>query len=127
MIRNCVLLVVTWFLSLGVHAEDYEHYSEWITYSEIKRVPRPYNLDFSPNAPRWSYQVGIELDGMLDVYATYGGAKLERYLKAYPKQIRFLISGLRSSGRLQVQRHQKMRKDHWCPAVREMLTRLQKR
>ena len=85
--RNHILLAVALLLNVGVNAVDYEHYSEWITYSEIKRVPHPYNLDFSPYSPRWSYQVGIELDGMLDVYTTYGGDKLEKYLKEYPKKI----------------------------------------
>lgn len=70
---------------ISSRAADYEHYSEWMAYSEIKRVPHPYNLDFSPYWPHWSYQVGIELDGMLDVFMTYGGDKLGAYLKEYPK------------------------------------------
>ena len=85
--KNYALLAIALLLNIGTSAADYEHYSEWITYSEIKRVPHPYNLDFSPNSPRWSYQVGIELDGMLDVYMTYGGDKLEKYLKEYPKKM----------------------------------------
>ena len=83
--KQTKLIIFGLMVCLGIQAADYEHYSEWMAYSEIKRVPHPYNLDFSPYAPRWSYQVGIELDGMLDVYATYGGDQLEKYLKEYPK------------------------------------------
>ena len=85
--KKYLFLAIALFLSIGTAAADYEHYSEWMTYSEIKRVPHPYNLDFSPNSPRWSYQVGIELDGMLDVFTTYGGDKLEKYLKEYSKKM----------------------------------------
>ena len=74
--KQTKLIIFGLMVCLGIQAADYEHYSEWMAYSEIKRVPHPYNLDFSPYAPRWSYQVGIELDGMLDVYATYGGDQL---------------------------------------------------
>ena len=51
--KNYALLAIALLLNIGTSAADYEHYSEWITYSEIKRVPHPYNLDFSPNSPRW--------------------------------------------------------------------------
>ena len=71
-------------LVLSTRAANYSHYSEWITDSEISRTPHPYNLDFSPSWPKWCYQIGIELDGMLDVYTTYGNEKVGIYLKEYP-------------------------------------------
>ena len=70
-------------VAVGVRAADYNHFSEWITASEMKRTPHPYNLNFSVWMPNWSYQTGVELDGMLDVYTTYGDEKLGKYLKEY--------------------------------------------
>lgn len=66
-------------------AESYEHYSEWMAESEMKRTPHPYNLNFSSWWPQWSYQVGVELDPMLDVYLEYKDTKLWNYLKEYPQ------------------------------------------
>ena len=68
-------------------AKKQNHYSEWIVASEMKRVPHPYNLDFSPSKPRWAYQVGIELDGMLDVYLTYKDETVAQYLHEYPEKM----------------------------------------
>ena len=58
--------------SLVLNEMPYKHYSEWLTYSEMKRVPKSYLLDFS-DKPKWSYVMGIELEGMLDTYLRYGG------------------------------------------------------
>lgn len=41
-------------------SETPKHYSEWLTRSEMQRVPESYMLDFS-NRPKWSYVMGIEL------------------------------------------------------------------
>ncbi len=83
--RNYLLLLL--LVAIGVRAADYIHYSEWITASEMKRTPHSYNLNFSAWAPNWSYQTGVELDGMLDVYTTYGDEKLGNYLKEYPAKM----------------------------------------
>ena len=60
----------------------YKHYSEWMTYSEMKRVPESYLLDFSQK-PKWSYVMGIELESMLDTYLRYGGEKIKDYCQLY--------------------------------------------
>ena len=68
--------------SLSLLKPPYEHYSEWLTYSEMKRVPKSYLLDFSTK-PKWSYVMGIELEGMLDTYLTYGGEDIRKYCQEY--------------------------------------------
>ena len=68
--------------SLSLLEAPYEHYSEWLTYSEMKRVPKSFLLDFSEN-PKWSYVMGIELEGMLDTYLTYGGEEILKYCQEY--------------------------------------------
>ena len=84
--------------SLVLNPEDrpFHTYSEWLTYSEMQRVPRPYHLDFSPKKPRWSYVMGIEMEGMLDTYLAYkekgsginqGSDSIIRYLQEYPAKM----------------------------------------
>ncbi len=68
--------------SLILSEMPYKHYSEWLTYSEMKRVPKSYFLDFS-TMPKWSYVMGIELEGMLDTYLKYGGEDIRRYCQEY--------------------------------------------
>ena len=68
--------------SLALTEMPYKHYSEWLTYSEMKRTPKSYLLDFSTK-PKWSYVMGIELEGMLDTYLTYGGEAIRQYCQAY--------------------------------------------
>ena len=68
--------------SLALTEKPYKHYSEWLTYSEMKRVPKSYLLDFS-NSPKWSYVMGIELEGMLDTYLKYGGEDIRKYCQEY--------------------------------------------
>ena len=68
--------------SLVLQEKPYKHFSEWMTYSEMKRVPKSYLLDFS-NKPKWSYVMGIELEGMLDTYLCYGGNDILKYCKEY--------------------------------------------
>ena len=68
--------------SLVLQQKPYKHYSEWLTYSEMKRVPESYMLDFA-TAPKWSYVMGIELEGMLDTYLRYGGDDILKYCKMY--------------------------------------------
>ena len=82
-------LFINGSLVLNDGEQPYKHYSEWLTYSEMKRVPHPYNLDFSPNKPRWSYVMGIEQEGMLDTYLIYKEANeaIINYLKEYPEKM----------------------------------------
>ena len=68
--------------SLALTDKPYKHYSEWMTYSEMKRVPQSYMLDFSTR-PKWSYVMGIELEGMLDTYLRYGGDDIRKYCQLY--------------------------------------------
>ena len=68
--------------SLVLQDPPYKHYSEWLTYSEMKRVPESYMLDFAKK-PKWSYVMGIELEGMLDTYLRYGGEDIRKYCQMY--------------------------------------------
>ena len=78
-------LVINGSLVLNEGEQPYKNYSEWLTYSEMKRVPHSYLLDFSTK-PKWSYVMGIEMEGMLDTYEHYkdGNAAILDYLKEYP-------------------------------------------
>ena len=67
---------------LALQQKPYKHYSEWMTRSEMKRVPQSYLLDFSTK-PKWSYVMGIELESMLDTYLRYGGDDIRQYCKTY--------------------------------------------
>jgi len=67
---------------LALQKKPYKHYSEWMTYSEMKRVPESYMLDFAKK-PKWSYVMGIELEGMLDTYLRYGGERIKDYCQMY--------------------------------------------
>ena len=68
----------------------YKNYSEWLTHSEMKRVPKAYMLDFAKK-PRWSYVMGIEMEGMLDTYLAYkdnpANADIIDYLHGYAKEM----------------------------------------
>ena len=68
--------------SLSLLKNPYQNYSEWLTYSEMKRVPKSYLLDFAKK-PRWSYVMGIELEAMLDTYLKYGGDDIRKYCQLY--------------------------------------------
>ena len=94
-------LIINGSLVLNKEDRPYQTYSEWLTHSEMQRTPHPYNLDFSPKKPRWSYVMGIEMEGMLDTYlhykdgkSTFKGADAEanneaiiNYLKEYPAKM----------------------------------------
>lgn len=73
-------------LVLNEGEQPYNNYAEWFTYSEMKRNPLSYMLDFS-SKPKWSYVMGIELEGMLDTYQRYGGDTIMNYLKTYPAKM----------------------------------------
>ena len=68
--------------SLVLQEMPYKHYSEWMTHSEMQRVPESYMLDFSTK-PKWSYVMGIELESMLDTYLAYGDKTVLDYCKMY--------------------------------------------
>ena len=68
--------------SLVLQEMPYKNYAEWMTYSEMERVPRSYLLDFA-SKPRWSYVMGIELEAMLDTYLAHGGEKIRNYCQEY--------------------------------------------
>lgn len=59
-----------------------KRYSEWLTRSEMQRVPKSFLLDFS-DKPKWSYVMGIELEAMLDTYLAYGGDDIKAYCLEY--------------------------------------------
>ena len=68
--------------SLCLQEMPYKHYSEWMTYSEMQRVPQSFMLDFSKK-PKWSYVMGIELEAMLDTYLKYGDERIMKYCQLY--------------------------------------------
>ena len=72
--------------SLILSEMPYKQYSEWMTASEMKRVPEPYMLDFAKK-PRWNYALGLELESMLDTYLAYKNASILEYLKQYPAKM----------------------------------------
>ena len=81
-------LVINGSLVLNKEDQPYKNYSEWLTYSEMKRVPHSYLLDFS-SKPKWSYVMGIEMEGMLDTYEhnKEGNNAILDYLKEYPAKM----------------------------------------
>ena len=68
--------------SLVLKKKPFDNYSQWLTYSEMKRVPQSFLLDFAKK-PRWSYVMGIELESMLDTYLKYGGEDIRKYCQLY--------------------------------------------
>ena len=68
--------------SLVLKKKPFDNYSQWLTYSEMKRVPQSFLLDFAKK-PRWSYVMGIELEAMLDTYLRYGGEDIRKYCQLY--------------------------------------------
>ncbi len=72
--------------SLILSQAPYKNYSEWLTRSEMKRVPHPYMLDFA-KSPKWSYVMGIEMEAMLDTYLAYKDESIINYLKEYCQEM----------------------------------------
>ena len=60
--------------------------AQWMTYSEMKRTPKSYLLDFA-SKPRWNYAVGIELEGLLDTYRVHGDDSILNYLHTYRQKM----------------------------------------
>ncbi|MBR1410200.1 MAG: glycoside hydrolase family 88 protein [Prevotella sp.] len=67
---------------LVLQEKPYKSYAEWMTRSEMQRVPKSYLLDFS-SKPKWSYVMGIELEAMLDTYLKYGGEDIRQYCQEF--------------------------------------------
>lgn len=86
--RNIVFdnLMVNGSLILSEADRPYQNFSQWITASEMQRVPKSYLLDFSTK-PKWSYVMGIELEGMLDTYLRYKDPAILVYLKDYVNEM----------------------------------------
>ena len=63
-------LFINGSMILAKDDQPFARMSEWMVWSEMKRTPKPYLLDFSQK-PKWSYVMGIELEGMLDTYLRY--------------------------------------------------------
>lgn len=57
-----------------------------MTWSEMKRNPQSWLLDFSKK-PKWSYVMGIELEGMLDTYLRYHNDSILKYVESYPQKM----------------------------------------
>lgn len=72
--------------SLVLSEMPYKNYSEWMTHSEMQRVPDVTYLDFAKK-PRWSYTSGTEMGAMLDTYKTYNDQSIYEYLKEYPAKM----------------------------------------
>lgn len=79
-------LFINGSLILADADKPFKHLSEWMAYSEMKRNPQSWLLDFS-RKPKWSYVMGIELEGLLDVYLRYGGDTILKYVEAYPEKM----------------------------------------
>ena len=77
--------------SLLLSEKPYKSYAEWLTRSEMKRVDNPIYLDFTDAKKhpkgKWSYVMGIELEGMLDTYLAHGGDDIFEYVNRYPQQM----------------------------------------
>lgn len=76
---------------LIVENPAYKSWAEWLTFSEMKRVPNSIYLDFTDPKKRpqgrWSYVMGIELEGMLDTYLAHPSEDIMKYLTMYPEQM----------------------------------------
>ena len=72
---------------LAEEDRPFKNYSEWMTHSEMTRVPNSYMLDFAKTNPRWSYTSGTEMGAMLDTYLQYKDERILNYLKAYPAKM----------------------------------------
>lgn len=77
--------------SVTLAKKPYKSFAQWLTYSEMKRYPNPIYIDFTDSIKhpkgKWSYVVGIELEGMLDTYLTHGGDDILSYMQAYTSRM----------------------------------------
>ncbi|MCR4582307.1 MAG: glycoside hydrolase family 88 protein [Prevotella sp.] len=86
--KQKLFLMVLSLLWMGpMQGATYEHYSEWMAYSEMSRVQHSYNLDNQFFYKKWTYVIGIELESILDTYLTYGDSKMLSYAREYPDNL----------------------------------------
>ncbi len=90
-VSKILLIATLLFPLLGMAKPRNERYSEWMVRSEMQRTPLSYYLDFTDPQKRpkgkWSYVMGIELEGMLDTYLAYGDTAILRYVASYPEKM----------------------------------------
>ena len=79
-------LFINGSLVLNEADKPFKNLSEWMTWSEMKRNPQSWLLDFSKK-PKWSYVMGIELEGMLDTYLRYHNDSILKYVESYPQKM----------------------------------------
>ncbi len=60
----------------------FKHYSEWMTFSEMMRMEKPFLLDFA-DRPKWSYAAAVELEAMLDTYLEYKNHEILDYCQIF--------------------------------------------
>lgn len=79
-------LYINGSLVLNDSGKPFKNFSQWMAWSEMKRNPQSWLLDFSKK-PKWSYVMGIELEGMLDTYLRYHDDSLLKYVESYPEKM----------------------------------------
>jgi unsaturated rhamnogalacturonyl hydrolase len=79
-------LFINGSLVLNDADKPFKNLSQWMTWSEMKRNPQSWLLDFSKK-PKWSYVMGIELEGMLDTYLRYKNDSVLKYVESYPEKM----------------------------------------
>ncbi|MDD2797255.1 MAG: glycoside hydrolase family 88 protein [Bacteroidales bacterium] len=75
----CLLIAIT-----GVEAK--QPYYQWMTDSEMKRMPESWMTDFAKK-PKWDYCNGLELGAILDVWRITQNSKYLNYVKSYADTI----------------------------------------
>ena len=78
-------LLLAPMVSTGASGGEYEHYSEWMTASEMGRITDPCCLSTRTSTPKWNYDGAIELEAMLDTYERYPAANeaIKKYADRY--------------------------------------------
>lgn len=79
MVRN--LIIANTYIN-GKLCNEYAPTSQKMVYSEMKRNPESWMLDFSKR-PKWTYSIGTELDAFIAMADRYGDKTVEEYAIAY--------------------------------------------
>ncbi|MDE7145073.1 MAG: glycoside hydrolase family 88 protein, partial [Duncaniella sp.] len=79
MVRN--LIIANTYIN-GKLCNDFEPTSQKMVYSEMKRNPESWMLDFSKRL-KWTYSIGTELDAFIAMADRYGDKKVEEYAISY--------------------------------------------
>ena len=69
--------------------------SEKMVRSQMTRCETAFYLDFKEGEPSWNYTPGLELKAYLDVYQTYGGDDILRYVDDFPNFLQPQPRGIR--------------------------------